>query len=54
MNKMMIKLSQLDRSKIKPPSREHTLELLNKWKEAQDELERVCKELGIAIPTMIC
>ena len=50
----MIKLSHLDKSKIKPSSREETLERLKKWTEAQEDLERVCKELGIPVPIMVC
>jgi len=50
----MIKLSNLDPSKIKPSPREETLERLKKWTEAQEKLEKVCKELGIPVPVMVC
>lgn len=48
------RLSDLDRSKIKPQSREETLARLKQWQDAQDELERVCKEQGIPVPVMTC
>lgn len=48
------RLSDLDRSKIPPASREKTLEMIQKFQAAQVELERVCKEKGIPVPVMIC
>lgn len=48
------RLSDLDVSKIKPKSREETLARLKQWKDAQDNLERVCKEQGIPVPIMVC
>ena len=50
----MIKVTKLDLSKIKPTSRQENLERLKRWTEAQEELERVCKELGIPVPIMVC
>lgn len=35
-------------------SRESIVEMLNKFKEADEELERICKELGIEKPEMVC
>jgi len=48
------RLSDLDRSKIPPQSREQQLTRLKQWQDAQDNLERVCKEQGIPIPVMVC
>lgn len=48
------RLSDLDRSKITPKSREETLARLEQWRAAQDNLERVCKEQGIPVPIMVC
>lgn len=48
------RLSDLDRSKIPPQSREQTLARLKQWQDAQDNLERVCKEQGIPVPIMVC
>ena len=50
----MIKLSQLDPSKIKPESKEHTRKMLDAYFKAQEELERICKEKGIEVPMMVC
>lgn len=35
-------------------SRARTLEIMRKCREAQSELERVCREKGIEIPVMVC
>lgn len=35
-------------------SRARTLEAIRKCREAQAELERVCREKGIEIPVMVC
>jgi hypothetical protein len=48
------RLSDLDRSKIPPQSREQQLARLKQWQDAQDNLERVCKEQGIPVPVMVC
>lgn len=50
----MIKLSQLDRSKIKPSSREEHIERIEAWKKAQEALEKICADLGIEVPVMVC
>lgn len=38
----------------KEGARERTLEALKKFKEADEELERICKELGIDKPELVC
>lgn len=48
------RLSDLDVSKIKPQSREEALARLKQWQDAQNNLERVCKEQGIPVPVMVC
>ena len=48
------RLSDLDRSKIPPQSREQQLARLQQWKDAQADLERTCKELNIPVPVMVC
>lgn len=35
-------------------SRARTLEAIRKYREAQEALERVCKEKGIEVPVMVC
>lgn len=35
-------------------NREKTLEVIRKWKEADEELTKLCIELGIEKPEMIC
>jgi len=47
-------LRNIDRSKIKPASRAEQLERLKKFQDAQVNLERTCKELGIPVPVMVC
>jgi hypothetical protein len=50
-------LSKLSRSTLEeldPRSREKTLEAIRKWKEADAELKRICEELGIEVPIMVC
>lgn len=40
-----------------PPSednRQKSLDAVQKFKDAQKELERVCKEQGIEVPVMVC
>lgn len=49
-----VSLRNIDRSKIKPMSREEQLALIQKCKNSQAELERVCKEQGIPVPVMVC
>lgn len=49
-----VSLRNIDRSKIKPRSREEQLAEIQKVKDAQVELERVCKEQGIPVPVMVC
>ena len=48
------RLRDLDRSKITPRSREETLARLQQWRDAQANLERVCKEQGVPVPVMVC
>lgn len=50
---LMISLRNLDPSKIKPVSRDVTLEKIRQFKEAQEKLEQRCKELGIPVPIMV-
>ncbi len=50
----MIRLSQLDRSKIKPMSREEHTAKIKQWQEAQRKLEALCAEKGIPVPVMVC
>lgn len=50
----MIKLSQLDLSKVPVDSKDHTRKLLESYFKAQQELETICKEKGIEVPVMIC
>lgn len=35
-------------------NREKTLECIRKWKEADEDLTKLCDELGIEKPEMIC
>ena len=50
----MIRLSQLDRTKIKPMSREEHTAKIKQWFDAQLRLEAICKEKGIPVPIMMC
>jgi threonyl-tRNA synthetase len=50
----MIKLSQLERTKIKPSTREEHIERIEAWKKAQEALENICADLGIEVPVMVC
>lgn len=38
----------------KEGARDRTLEALKKFKEADEEIERICKELGIDKPELVC
>lgn len=49
-----LRLRDIDRSKIKPRSREETLARLQRFSVAQKELEQRCAELGIPVPQLIC
>lgn len=35
-------------------AREMSLNAVKEWREAQAELERICKELGLEVPVMVC
>lgn len=35
-------------------ARERSLNAVKEWREAQAELERICKELGLEVPVMVC
>lgn len=37
-----------------PMSRAEHLEKIQQYKDADDELRRICKEKGIPVPVMIC
>ena len=50
----MIRLSQLDLSKIKPTSRDEHISQIKQWQEAQRKLEALCAEKGIPVPVMVC
>jgi hypothetical protein len=50
----MVRLSQLDRSKIKPRPREWHLQQVRQFQAAQEALEKRCAELGIPVPVMVC
>lgn len=49
----MIPITEWDRTKIKPQTREEQLERLQRWQEASDQLEKTCKELGIPVPILV-
>lgn len=49
-----IRLSDFTRSKLDPKtSRKRTLQALKKYYKAQEDLEKICSELGIPVPEMI-
>lgn len=50
----MIRLSQLDLTKIKPHDRDEHLLRIKKWQDLQAKLEAICKEKGIPVPVMVC
>jgi hypothetical protein len=45
-------------SDIKPlpnaNGREHSLDMVRRYQEAQAKLEAICKEKGIPVPIMVC
>lgn len=45
---------KLDRSNIKPCSREEHQRKLDQFFKAQQKLEERCRELGIPVPVMVC
>jgi hypothetical protein len=51
---ILSKLSRSQLDELAPGSRARTLEAIRKWKEADAELKRICKELGIDVPEMEC
>ncbi|MNV14692.1 hypothetical protein D3C71_1053860 [compost metagenome] len=50
----VFRLRDLDRSKITPQSREQSLARLQRWKDADEALKRVCAEKGIPVPILVC
>lgn len=48
-----LRLRDLDRSKFPIQTREQHLAKIQRWKHAQTNLERVCKEQGITVPLMV-
>lgn len=49
-----VSLRHIDPSKVKPRSRAEQLAELQKYKDAQADLERICAEKGIPVPVMVC
>jgi uncharacterized protein (DUF58 family) len=53
-----LRIALADRQPMSPEeakkSRERTLEAMRKYREAQAELERICKEKGIEVPILVC
>ena len=54
-----VMIYQIDLSKIvvDPPSedsRKRTPEAVERWKKADEELKKLCEELGIEVPVLTC
>jgi hypothetical protein len=37
-----------------PGSRQRTLDAIAKWRQADEDIKRICKEKGLTVPVMTC
>lgn len=51
---MLMPKIDLSKIKVEPGSRERTLEAMERYRKADAELERLCKERGIPVPKLVC
>lgn len=47
-------LRKLKRLPAVPGARERTLEALETWRKADEDLRKICKERGIPVPVLVC
>ncbi len=47
-------LRRLDPSKITPGARQRTLDAMEAYRKADEEIKRICAEKGIPVPVLVC